>query len=215
MIEESPAPGLPQDVRDAWPTPRRAVPRAALSRRRHDRVRRRCGQLEFYFLEMNTRIQVEHPVTEMITGLDLVAMQIQLRRGACAPCRRPTCMRAATRSNAASTPRTRPRASCRRRARCMRFDLPAAGETCASTAACAQATDHALLRSDDRQGDLPWSRHARGRDRARARDAEGCRIEGPATNLAFLRATIDHPAFREGQVFTGFIDRFKPALLAA
>ncbi len=86
VIEEAPAPQLPARIR-------KAMCDAALGLVRHQNYRG-AGTVEFiydrdgqafYFLEMNTRIQVEHAVTEMITGADLVGAQIALASGNFAP----------------------------------------------------------------------------------------------------------------------------------
>ena len=81
IIEEAPAPNLPAALRDDICAA--GVRLAAAARYRN------LGTVEFivgadgryFFLEMNTRLQVEHPVTEMITGLDLVRMQLEIAAG--------------------------------------------------------------------------------------------------------------------------------------
>jgi acetyl/propionyl-CoA carboxylase alpha subunit len=216
VIEESPAPALPQEIRE----------RMALEAVRLCRDQRYAGAgtiefvvdadtLDYYFLEMNTRIQVEHPVTEMRTGHDLVAMQIDLVRG---------CLETVEQRDVVPHGHA---IECRIYAenpaknflpspgRLDRFVLP-------------QADADVRIDSGYRAGDAVTFFYdpmiakviCRGatRDAAIERTIETLRsieIEGLTTNLAFLRATIAHPGFRNGEVFTGFVERFKPVLLAA
>ncbi|MBF4161139.1 acetyl/propionyl/methylcrotonyl-CoA carboxylase subunit alpha [Nocardioides acrostichi] len=82
VVEEAPAPALPQPTREALHAAARAAAEAI--------DYRGAGTVEFlydeaadrfYFLEMNTRLQVEHPVTEAVHGVDLVALQVAVAEG--------------------------------------------------------------------------------------------------------------------------------------
>lgn len=86
LVEEAPAPQLPETLRQG-------LLEAAVAYARHINYRSLgtveflvdVERSEFYFLEMNARVQVEHPVTEAITGLDLIALQIAIAEGQALP----------------------------------------------------------------------------------------------------------------------------------
>lgn len=80
VLEEAPAPGIPDDIRDQ-------VAQTCIQACKNMNYRG-AGTLEFlyedegfYFIEMNTRVQVEHPVTEMVTGVDIVKEQLRIAGG--------------------------------------------------------------------------------------------------------------------------------------
>lgn len=216
VIEESPAPGLPDEVRQ-----RMAL---AATRLCSDQRYQGAGTVEFvvdadtfefYFLEMNTRIQVEHPVTEMNTGRDLVAMQIEYARGS---------LEALPQSEVTHRGHA---IECRIYAENpARNFMPSPGTL--ARFALPEPLPGVRIDSGYRTGDdvtffydpliAKVICHAETRDAAIDKmivTLNEIEIEGPATNLKFLQATLDHRPFREGEVFTGFVDRHKRSLVAA
>jgi 3-methylcrotonyl-CoA carboxylase alpha subunit len=217
IIEESPAPGLADATRAA-------MCQAALSLCRQERYRG-AGTIEFvvdadsgafYFLEMNTRIQVEHPVTEMNTGLDLVALQIRLARGDDLGFLDQAAIRSVGHAIECRIYAENPdRNFLPSPGPLKRFRLPPADGG---------------LRIDIgvREGDQITFHYdpmiakviAHGSDRNAALDRmaqalRGLEIEGVASNVGFLLRVIGHPAFRAGDSFTGFIGKHAADLVMA
>jgi 3-methylcrotonyl-CoA carboxylase alpha subunit len=207
VIEEAPAPRLDQGVRGALLDAAVAAARAV--------DYRGAGTVEFlvdreggfYFLEMNTRLQVEHPVTEMITGIDLVEWQLRVAAGAPLPCSQDAIVVTGHAIEArlyAEDP--------------VRGFLPSSGELyCFRTG---EVGDDLRLETGVREGDTVSPHYdamiaklvvrGDGRDAAVARLLEclaQTRIAGVANNVVFLKAIASHGEFAAGGADTGFIDR--------
>ncbi|WP_314502458.1 biotin carboxylase N-terminal domain-containing protein [uncultured Microbacterium sp.] len=162
---------------------------------------------EFFFIEMNTRLQVEHPVTELVTGLDLVEMQLRVaagdRLGVTQDDVRLTGHAIEARVYA-ETP--------------ARGFLPAAGEVLAWGAAQNVRTDSAVATGSTVTADYdPMIAKviAHGADRVQARERldaalAGTVVLGLDTNIGFLRRLLSDDAVRAGDLDTGLIDRLPP-----
>ena len=165
----------------------------------------------YYFLEMNTRLQVEHTVTEMVTGLDLVREQVWIAAAGRWAGRRPTCGSPATRSSAGSTPRTRPPGSCRRRAAITRYREPSGPGVRVDSGVVGGLDDLGSLRPDGRQARSCGTRIASWPGSGCCGRCREFEIEGAKTLIPLHRQILEHPDFIAG----GLAARVRGAAAAA
>jgi 3-methylcrotonyl-CoA carboxylase alpha subunit len=217
VIEEAPAPGMTADMRAAMGD---AAVRAAEAIGYSG-----AGTVEFivdasdglradrfFFMEMNTRLQVEHPVTEAITGVDLVEWQLRVASGEALPARQDDLSITGYAFEA----------------RLYAEDVPAGFLPATGRLAHLVFPEGVRAETGVRAGDdiSPWYDpmiaklivHGATRDialRQLAAALAGTQVAGTVTNLAFLRRLAAHDGFAAGDVDTGLIGRDLEVLAAA
>jgi 3-methylcrotonyl-CoA carboxylase alpha subunit len=169
---------------------------------------------EFYFMEMNTRLQVEHPVTEAVTGLDLVEWQLRVAAGEPLPLAQEAIRSQGHAIEARIYSEDPRRGFLPSVGRVRRFAHPPADAGWRIDTGIADGdaiTVHydpmiakVIASGPDRAGALAKLRHCLDRTA----------VFGVGNNLPLLRAITAHPAFTAGGVDTGFIDRELSALTA-
>ncbi len=214
VIEEAPAPGLDDDVRSALTeTACRAA--EAIGYENAGTVEFLLGaDRRFYFIEMNTRLQVEHPVTECITGLDLVEWQIRVAAGEPLAFDQDD-VRVSGHAIEARVCAEDPTHDYRPQPGSIRHVAWPEGEGIRVDAGV--GTGDTIPPHYD---SLIAKVVASGRDREEARSrlvAALRQIEcaGPVTNVGLLTGSLEDPAFREGRFDTTFIPERIDALSGA
>jgi acetyl/propionyl-CoA carboxylase alpha subunit len=166
---------------------------------------------EFYFLEMNTRIQVEHPITEAITGVDIVEQQIRVARG-----EQLGMSQSDVKFNGHAievrlyaedadndfAPSTGP-LLLYRPAPDIRFDN-GFNEGQAVTSAFDPMLAKIVVHADTREAAINKA----------IKGCEQTLVMGVTTNADFLERVLNHPAFIDGKTHTGFIDEHKADLMS-
>ena len=162
---------------------------------------------DFFFMEINTRLQVEHPVTEMVTGLDLVEWQLRVASGEALPLAQDGIQQRghaievrlyAEDPDAGFLPGS---------GRLQRLRLPADSQGVRIDSGVVEG-DVVSIFYDPMIAKLIV--HAADREAALARLRSAlaqCVVEGPKSNIAFLERLARHPAVVEGRIDTGYLDR--------
>jgi propionyl-CoA carboxylase alpha chain len=204
VVEEAPSPLLDQATREEMG--RQAVALA------HAVGYRSAGTVEFivdqdrnfYFLEMNTRLQVEHPVTELITGLDLVELMIRIAAGEKLPFRQRDLRLTGSAIEVRIYAEDPARNFLPSIGRLIRF-RPPEGESLRLDTGVFEGAEISLY-YDPMIAKLIAHGPDRGAALARLGGAlDGFVIEGVQHNLAFLAAVVARPAFAAGALSTDFI----------
>ncbi|MFM9264433.1 acetyl-CoA carboxylase biotin carboxylase subunit [Tychonema sp. BBK16] len=207
LLEEAPSPALSQKLRDQ-------MGHAAIAAAKSINYTG-AGTVEFlldksgkfYFMEMNTRIQVEHTVTEMITGLDLIAEQIRIAQGEKLQIKQNQVIlnghAIECRINAEDPDRNfRPHPG-----RITGF-LPPGGPGVRMDSHV--YTDYEIpAYYDSLIGKLiVWGRDRPSAIRRMKRALRECAITGVPTTLSFHQKILDSPEFLSGEVYTNFVEQF-------
>ena len=213
ILEEAPAPGLDPGRRAAMGAAAVACARAVgyVGAGTVEFVTEGNG---FFFLEMNTRLQVEHPVTEMITGFDLVEWQLRIAAGEHLPVAQNDIHARGHAIEARLYAEDPARDFAPSVGRIAALRLPASGEGVRVDAGV-RAGDAVSVHYDAMLAKLICHGATRAEALARLRHALAvCEIAGVASNLDLLGRIAAHPEFAAGGIDTGFIAREAATLLA-
>ena len=164
------------------------------------------AQGEFYFLEMNTRLQVEHPVTELVTGLDLVELQMRVAAGERLPFDQDGVVFNGWAMEARICAEDPERGFIPSTGMITRYAEPRGNAIRVDSGV--QTGSNIGVYYDSMLAKVIC--HGRDREEARLRLVEalnGYHIEGVVTNIDFANSILCHPEFTEGKLTTGFIDR--------
>jgi 3-methylcrotonyl-CoA carboxylase alpha subunit len=203
IIEEAPSPALGEDLREMLGDAAVRLARVA-GYRNAGTVEFLLEGEKFYFLEMNARLQVEHPVTELVTGLDLVHLQLAVAAGEPLPFSQEDVGPRGAAIEArvyAEDPYTGLPAGGR-----LQAFVPPAGPGIRNDVGV-ETGDEVSLDYDPMLGKLIVSGPDRATTVLRLRRAlEDYAVLGVTTNLPLLRRIADEPAFAAGETTTGFIE---------